>query len=92
MAELILTEEEKAAPSYLDWDDAALGKAVKALAIKLHDSEGKESMYGQVAAFMLIGAAHRINADTTTIDLENVTVSDEGIGDWRVEVRRTKAP
>lgn len=29
MAELILTEAEKSAASYLDWDDAALGKLVR---------------------------------------------------------------
>lgn len=37
MAELVTTEEEEAAFSFLDWDDESLGKAVKAAAITIRN-------------------------------------------------------
>lgn len=41
MVELITTPEEEAASSYLDWDDEALGKLVKAIALTIDDINGK---------------------------------------------------
>lgn len=39
MAELILTEQEKADLSYLDWSDEALGKLVRKCALEIKNSE-----------------------------------------------------
>ena len=60
MAEFIPTEEEKAAASYMDWDDAALGKFTKHVALTLErmskDAEGLRKVTAASCAMMLVGA------------------------------------
>lgn len=48
MAKLILTQAEKAAESYLDWDDAALGQLVRKMSANLRGAYGEESAIGAV--------------------------------------------
>ena len=92
MAELILTEEEKAAPSYLDWSDESLGRAVKQLATKFNDEYGKDDMYGTMAGFVLITVAKKTNATTLTLTLEGLTSHEVPDGDWKITVKQTKPP
>ena len=92
MAELILTEEEKASDTYLDWDDAALGKLVRKTALMLRDTYGQEATFGMTGAHLLVGMAMSANSTETTIELNGLNVKGEDKGDWRIEVVRTKAP
>lgn len=94
MAELILTEEEKKLPSYLDWDDETLGKAVRA-AMALIAHEGKDETGGtrlglMSAAFVLIGSCVETNGSTMDITVEGATVRDKTVGDWRVRIDKLK--
>lgn len=91
MAELILTEKEKADPSYLDWDADALGKTVKKLAIEFKDKYGKDTIFHTLAIQLLIDTAIRINADTLTQTVEGLSFEGKDLGDWEVVLRRTRA-
>ncbi len=86
MAKLILTEKEKADPSYLDWDDDALGKIVRKLAIQTRDEYGKDAIFHTLGISFLIDTAIRVNADILTQNVETKT-----LGDWEVVLKRTRA-
>lgn len=62
MAELITTQQEKNDASYLDWDDAALGRAVKHAAVcsqnAIKDQSGLKRLEISGAA-LLIGVSMR---------------------------------
>jgi len=93
MAKLTLTEEEKEAPTYLDWSDEALGKAVRMSALKLGDEYGSDSLALMSFAQVLASLADRANADVYTQKLGGVTHKDKPIGDWMIRiVRREYAP
>lgn len=91
MAQLILTDEEKAAHSWLHLDDESLGRLVKysALAIAGHDVTDGGKVRGMTNAIMLATMAHEANAETTTVELKGVTQDGVGIGDWRITIERT---
>lgn len=88
MAELILTEKEKADLSFLDWDDAALGKLVKKTAVEMQDTFGRDGTFVVSAAHLLIGMAEQTNGDTLTFTAEGFSVGGEPKGDWRVTVEK----
>lgn len=88
MAELILTEEEKAAPSYLDWDDDALGKMVRKLAVSLKDKYGADAGFATMAAFILVDKTIQNNGAQLNVHLGNFTNSGQSFGDWRVIVEK----
>ncbi len=83
MAELILTENEKKASTYLEWSDEAIGKTVKCLALKIQDMHGDRAAMLSAAAFLLASIAEEMNSDNLEYDLESMTV-----GKWKVAVRR----
>ena len=91
MAELILTDEEKATESYLDWDDAAIGKAVKKLALAISDTKGDKSMSWHAASLCLVAMAHDSNAGSSEHTIEGVTLNkgQDAIGDWKITTQRT---
>lgn len=78
MAELITTQEEKDAASYLDWDDAALGRAVKhnalmiADAIREHDSAGEKVLLMHGAMIVVMAEMRTMNAANLKLRLDNV--------------------
>ena len=88
MAELILTEAEKAADSYLAWDDAALGKLVRQLSQMCGDEYGATGAHTTMAAHLLVDLARRSNADSATIDLNGASAGGEPIGDWQIRITR----
>ena len=93
MSELILTEKEKSDPSCLDWSDETIANGVRHTAnmlVKMDD--GKSSMYAISAAHLLIGMAQKINSETTTLTMEEVTTNGVDNGDWVITVKRTRAP
>jgi hypothetical protein len=89
MAELILTDEEKAAVSWLEWDDASLGKLIKYLSVHMgSDEQRKQLLYSQSAALHLIADAVKFGAETMRVEQKGVTKRGEPLGDWEVIVRR----
>ena len=100
MADLILSKAEKAAPSYMDWDDASLGRAVRALISNI-ESSGKEAdtkqemlrLGASSAFFLLVGLAVNSNAATFDMEIEGVEVGVLGggtkkVGKWRLELQQ----
>ena len=87
MAELILTPDEEAAGSYLDWDDASLGRLVRQVAHHLTDQNGSTPTIVTAGAYCLIRAAVESGAGKIEFKLKNVTVRED-VGDWRVTVKR----
>ena len=88
MAELILTEKEKADHSYLDWDDAAVGKLVKSLAVKASDEYGANTAMGVTGGLLLASMARDANSEHTTFTLEGTTDKVKPTGDYRITIDR----
>lgn len=93
MAELILTDEERAADSYLDWDDAEIGQMVRKLAARVRAGDCvEEAMLGVTGAHLLIGLSRAVATEKRTTTLNGVIYLNECLGDWEVTVRRIRAP
>lgn len=93
MSELILTEKEKADPSYFNWSDKALANSVRHAADLLKDmDDGRSSIYMVTCAHLLIKVATDANSETTTLTMSDVTNSGIDNGDWEITVKRTRAP
>lgn len=94
MAKFDPTEEERAAISYLDWSDEALGKFCKYVATLNEEyskeQEGLKSVSASVAAMTLIGMAHDSNAEELTMKMEGHTIGDTRTGDWIVTVKKVE--
>lgn len=93
MAELILTDEEKAMPFWRDLDDANLGKVIKKELINLETQ--KEENFARTIntiALSLICTSLQVNADTAKYSIDGVTYNGEPAGDWVVTVRRSPRP
>ena len=88
MAELILTDAEKGAARHLDWDDAALGKAVKKLALNIGDIWGDEALICTSCATLLACQASGTVEETLTIELDGVMDKYDRIMDWRVTISK----
>lgn len=91
MAELILTEEEKNTATYLEWDDAALGRGVKKIALKIEDIKGEDAISWCAGAMALIARAIDTNSTCSVMTVEGLFSGDEQLGDWEVTVRRISA-
>lgn len=96
MVEIVVTDEEKEAASYLDWDDAALGRFAKYTALRLtemsKDSEGLRKVAVASCAMMMVSAAHDSNATTLELKLSGHTSKEIPTGDWKIVVKRTRKP
>lgn len=101
MAKIILTEEEKAAHSWLDLDDASLGRCVKQNMLILcngkkdEDNASLDSEEGRIlastsAVTMLAIIAHKSNADHAKFTCNGVSYKDESIGNWSVTLELEK--
>lgn len=90
------TQAEKDALSYLDWDDAALGRFAKHIACTLHklqgDADGLHKVTAASCAMMLVGAAVDANAATIRLAMDGHTHNEIPTGDWVVTVQRVQAP
>jgi len=94
MAELILTEEEKALPYWNDLDDASLGRAVKKLGIGLLVSElddesnqvGFENLMLKAALVGMCCTLHARGHTDGRFTLGDIqTENGESIGEWTVQ-------
>jgi hypothetical protein len=91
MAELILSDEDKAAARWLQMDDVSVGRLVKytQLAI-LRDADEQQRVWWWSAALLLCSMADEAGSDNTKFKIEGVTLENGAvpIGDWEVVVRR----
>ena len=88
MAELILTDEEKA-QTYLGMEDEALGKYCKAIMCKLneaHEERHKWEMLSIAMAAMLVDQSIQVNAATSEYKFDGFSIADKEHGDWVVKV------
>lgn len=94
MAELILTDEEKAMPYWNDLDDASLGRAVKKLGIGLLTSEldddsnklGFENLMLKAALVGMCCTMHARGHTSGRFTLGDIqTEGGESIGEWTVQ-------
>jgi hypothetical protein len=95
MAELILSDEEKAAVSWLDISDDALGKLCRKACLVImkkeksdtDPTEGKPVMAAS-AGMLLCGVADDMNATTATFQFDGLTNGEKERGNWRVSVEK----
>lgn len=93
MAQLILTDEEKAAATWMELDDATVGKVVKKTALGLIDMSNEQGRVWWFAAAMLMcGMASDANADEFSQELLGFSYGDTDCGDWLVTVQRIRGP
>ena len=89
------TEAEKAAESYLDWDDAELGKFTKYVALKLRelqkDDEGVKRVSAAACSMMLVGCCVDTNAAELSLNFGGFTHKDKPVGDWTLVVKKKKS-
>jgi hypothetical protein len=90
MANLILTESEKRCGSYMEWDDASLGRLVKYAATIINDESGDRATRLTAAALTMIDAAAEVGSERTDFEITGVS-SPEPMGDWVVSVHRKEA-
>lgn len=89
MAELILTEEEKAAALWSDLDDAALGKLVKKKIALLTDAvEQLDRVTTFAAAMLLCCAASEQGASEMALEIDGLKQEGRDFGNWRVVTRK----
>lgn len=89
MAELVLTEAEKAAKTWLELDDATVGKLVKSTTLKICDHSDE---FGRIAfisaAILLCGGAAQANATNLVQEIKGLTLKGVDFGDWTITIRR----
>lgn len=85
MAELLLTDAERAAELWTDLDDAALGSLLrKKLVVLRTAAEQMDRTIAIAAGLMLCCAAAEAGSDDITISLEGVTQAGRAFGDWKI--------
>lgn len=93
MAQLILTDEEKAAATWLELPDETVGKVVKNTALKFLEADKEMERMGCMSACLILtGMMHDANAETTTIELKGTSTSAHPTGDWKITIERTAPP
>lgn len=91
MAELILTEEEKQAPTWLELDDETIGKIVKATQLTIFNHQQEtEKIHWFSAALILCSLAVEANADKYSQDIIGLTLHGKKLGDWNITVKKCK--
>jgi hypothetical protein len=89
MADLILTPEEEKAESFLDWDDASLGRAIKAGLFTLQDSaDNTEKLIAYTAAMVFTTMLAKQNADILSLNIQDTTWREIPQGDFLITVHR----
>lgn len=71
----MLTPEEIAAPTFLEWSDATLARSVRNVAVKLYDEKGFYGITGVAAAIALERIAHKCNAEKLNIEIGGVRIT-----------------
>lgn len=93
MAQLILTEEEKAAALWSDLDDASLGRLLKKqIALITTSSAQLDRSVFFAAALLICCEAAECKASEAKFDIEGVTQAGRDFGDWTVIATRKPKP
>lgn len=86
------TAEEKDANSYLEWDDAELGKFAKYVALTLEenrkDAEGLHRVSAASCAMLLVSQCIDTNASEMTLNMEGHTRAGVPYGNWHLKVEK----
>lgn len=92
MADFTATEAERAAASYLDWDDEALGKFTKHVATLFvqnqEDADGLHKVNSASCLMILVGMCIDANASRLTSTLEGFEHKGASFGSWRITLER----
>ena len=87
--ELILTDAEKAASTWVELDDAALGKAVKAMMCQIKiTSDEQEKLMLFSASIILCSVAVEANADKLVQTIEGLTIKGQPFCNWKVTIKK----
>lgn len=96
MAELILTDEEKASVSWLDLSDEDLGKLCRKCVLDmpaiLGDAEDNKRLWAFNAGLLICKVAAESKSDHLEFTGCGVRVENQNVGDWLVSVRRVGKP
>ena len=96
MAHFEPTAEERAACSYLAWDDAALGRFTKHVGLELErlseQDEGLQKVTVASSAMLIIGACVDMNAGELTLTMDGYSHAGIDCGDWMVTVKKKGTP
>jgi hypothetical protein len=95
MADLILTDEEKKAVSWLDLSDDALGKVCRKACLVImeggkpkDDPDDRRPMIASSAGMLLCGIMDDSNATKTVLSFEGLTCGEKQRGNWRVTIEK----
>lgn len=99
MAKLITTQAEKDAVSFLDWDDASIGRMCKQMALNLKRTRDAEiakakgendigAIVNAADGLLLIGSMVQMNAATLTLTFGDFTHCGKHAGDWELRMRQ----
>lgn len=92
MAELFVTDKEKEDKTYLEWPDETIGKAVKALAVKIDDCQGDRAIRYSAPALILASLVSDSNTERMTFELEGLREGDKDLGNWLITIERVSHP
>lgn len=89
MAELILTDEEKAAATWLELPDETVGKLVKKIAADMPRlAKETDKITSTAILLMLVGYSEERGSTRTVYTLEGTTNHDRQTGNWKVTVEK----
>ncbi|RYG99903.1 MAG: hypothetical protein EON58_02245 [Alphaproteobacteria bacterium] len=92
MAELVTTREEEDAATYLEWDDAALGKLVKLAMLSISTADAQNSIteidaIGAAAGVgIVIWKLHGLGMTGMKMAVKDLTCHGESLGSWAFDV------
>ena len=88
MSELLLTQAEIDAETYLEWDNETIANQVRKLSGQLNSYTGQEAItmtgYAQVMVFQALEA----NSDISKITIDGLNLDNKSLGNWVVTVER----
>ena len=88
MVKLILTEKEKRLATWLELDDASLGKFVKANISKVKELREDVGIFVMSLATAFCSIAAEANADKFSITVEGLKNKNNDFGNWKVTAKR----
>ncbi len=87
--ELILTDKEKQAATWLELDDESVGRLVKVTMLGIVETSNEQGkLYFWAAALMICSAAAQANADTFKQTIDGLTIKGKKFGDWELRVKK----
>lgn len=91
MAKLLCTKKELKAASFLEWDDASIGRLCKMTALKMvfpEDGQKNMPVIASAASLVLVNLTNQANAETCELNQDGVTIKGKSIGDWKITIKK----